>query len=258
MNRRNFFKLSILGSASLSLIGIGMNQLLKDRPKHNELEDLYNFCESVPLGIYNYDKWPAYKWQNTKIKLTPEQKVILKTIHENKFVYIIKGRQIGFTTLTAAYSAWRWKEDHSIDICPISPSWSMQKFWGDNFYRWAPNYFQDSVPIGTIRENPLKFNPLKMNVLNTTICVFDETNMVPFKFSQHFNHLHPLFKAGAKGKLIIGGSVDNQNIIENFYNSKKFPEFVGLREPVTKFPELWNEERIRFHSSYCPSTELFC
>jgi hypothetical protein len=63
-----------------------------------EMEDLYSFIENKTITHPNLGEVP--------FTLYPFQKEILKQIHENDKIVIVKCRQMGMTTLLAGYAAW--------------------------------------------------------------------------------------------------------------------------------------------------------
>lgn len=94
MNRRNFLKIGSLVLGGTALFS-GWNFFRR----RTELEDLYAYLESHTV------RNPFEG--NVSFKLYPYQKEILKNIHENDKVVIVKARQIGMTTLLAGYLSWR-------------------------------------------------------------------------------------------------------------------------------------------------------
>jgi len=92
MNRRNFLKSAVIATSSLPLLGWTSNKSTR------ELTELYTYLETKTIytpmdGIVPF-------------KLFPFQREILKHIHENNRIVIIKSRQIGMTTLLAGYYSW--------------------------------------------------------------------------------------------------------------------------------------------------------
>lgn len=94
MNRRNFLKIG-----SLVLGGTAFFSGWNFFRRKTELEDLYAYLESHTIVEPLKGRVP--------FKLYPYQKEILKNIHENDKVVIVKARQIGMTTLLAGYLSWR-------------------------------------------------------------------------------------------------------------------------------------------------------
>lgn len=94
MNRRNFLK-----NGSVVLGGVTVFSDWNFVKRKSELEDLYSYLESHTILTPLKGKVP--------FKLYPHQKKILKHIHENDKVVIVKARQIGMTTLLAGYLQWR-------------------------------------------------------------------------------------------------------------------------------------------------------
>lgn len=97
MNRRNFFKITAAASA-LTFIPFTFAKPTVE----SELEDLYRFCESRMVP-----QWNKPLQQSIPFKLPQFQKDILRDIHIHDKLVIVKSRQIGMTTLLAAYTAWK-------------------------------------------------------------------------------------------------------------------------------------------------------
>lgn len=92
MTRRDFIKITALGLGGSGLVSWDLFK------KKSELEDLYAYLESHLL-------YP--RGGKVPFKLYPFQKQILKQIHENDKVVIVKARRIGMTTLLAGYMKWK-------------------------------------------------------------------------------------------------------------------------------------------------------
>lgn len=138
MNRRNFLKTTgLVGISSLFVPTI-----LTGNVVDNELDDLYNYLESKSI-------WNPIKG-HIPFKLYPYQKDILKHIHQNDKLVIVKCRQIGMTTLLAGYAAWVSHRKNTLDfyISPHLPySWDYYQNIKINTFGGKKDYYP---PTGNI------------------------------------------------------------------------------------------------------------
>lgn len=197
MNRRHFIK---VGTVTIGISALPIWNFLK---KKTELEDLYDYLESHTI------LHPIRG--NIPFKLYPHQKKILKHIHENDNVVIVKARQIGMTTLLAGYLSWR---------C------------GKYNYRYM---------TGSHEMNK-DFEYLKSKFLNvrkhgdSICCVYDEYNYSKI----------PIMPGGVE-KIIIAGTPDYTGNLKHLVDWK---DFFGLKvftySAYDCYP-MWDKKRINFN-----------
>ena len=224
MNRRDFFKLIGLGTvatASVPLLGMVQQPAVIKPP--SELDDLYAYLESKTVqhpikGVIPY-------------KLLPYQKEILKTIHENDRVIIVKARQIGMTTMLAGYYAWRSQKDN-----PKITLSTDRRVTKTDFLKRV-KYFNPKI------SKPYKFHHTDVNSVN----IYDEYQFSSdfgsdhsFHFDLYFTHLL------SPGKHIFAGSVDKEGKLRNIVyelTGRENPYKVHFY-PVSRCQGSWDDERI--------------
>jgi hypothetical protein len=118
MNRRNFLKTSLL-VAPMAVCSAALVKF-SDVRYSDELLDLFSYIEGTK-NIFNPRSSTV-----TNYKLLPYQKEMLKFVHENQNVLILKSRQIGFSTMVAA-AYLRWLDARNSSI--VSPmNLTMQRY----------------------------------------------------------------------------------------------------------------------------------
>lgn len=197
MNRRNFIK---VGTITLGISALPIWNFLK---KKTELEDLYDYLESHTILHPTRGNIP--------FKLYPHQKEILKNIHENDRVVIVKSRQIGVTTLLAGYMKWRYG---LYNYRYMSGSFEMNK------------YFENTIS---------KFSNVKKH--SDGICsVYDEYNYRKI----------PIMPGGIE-KIIITGTPDSKGNLKHLVDWK---DFFGLKvftySAYNCYP-MWDREQINLN-----------
>jgi len=226
MNRRSFFKTIALTAASAPFWGMK----LKAKTFQSELDDLYSYIESTK--IYTPDGIVPFK-------LFPFQKEILKHIHENDRVFIIKARQIGMTSLLAGYTNWTFKKK-KLQLTYLAPS----TYSANDFY----NRTTRSKPLEIAKDDEYRLVMMdEMNFDNDVyhgiplICdymaMFDE-----FVFGSDVWKVPP---HPAGGKVIVAGSIDNYGIMEDAFGLAYARKWKLLCYPATRCQPLWNDDRIQ-------------
>ena len=209
MNRRNFIKTTSGALASLPFIP----KLFGITPVSDELKDLYAFLESKTIKQYAI-------WDDIPFKLYPFQKEILKTIHENDKVVIVKARQIGGTTLLSGYGAWADTTNRGLYLPFCSSSCMYEHFsrLGRSFGRYSSGKY-----VGLMLDE-YNYSPHFENVIKNS------------DLSKHCK------------KLIVVGTPDKQGRLKKFVDTH--PEFKVVYYPVTKCPELYPISRIASYETY--------
>jgi hypothetical protein len=199
MNRRNFLKISGLGVGVASLFGWNLFK------KRTELEDLYAYLESHTILDPMRGEVP--------FKLYPYQKQILKHIHENDRVLIVKARQIGMTTLLAGYIRWL---DSPLYVYH-GPNDSLERCFDKEYYN---NFRQPN------ERRSHKF-----------YCVFDECNFktVPL----------PYVPIKSVEKLIIAGTPDTKGHLKWVVDRKDEIGLKVFRYSVYDCHPMWDKKSIK-------------
>lgn len=227
MNRRNFLK-------TTGIIGMGVfapiHNLFANIKTNTEVDDLYRYLESKTINTPIQGVIP--------FKLYPFQKDILKAIHENDRLVIVKCRQIGMTTLLAGYAAWL---SHQKNICDPYHSCNRDMFC---YYRDLTNRF-DYIGNGGIAAppRPYLYSPDFM------LSYFDEINYT-FRYWNPTQIIQDNVLNGYKmtKKIVISGSVDSdgqmRKIVELANNN---PKWKVLYYPWDKCYPMWFKARRDFY-----------
>ena len=194
ISRRKFIN---VGTLSLGISALPICNFLK---KKTELEDLYDYMESHTVLHPLKGEVP--------FKLYPHHKRILKNIHENDKVVIVKARQIGMTTLLAGYMRWRY-----------------------GLYNYR--YFSGSFERNNHFENKIaKFSNVKIPD-NSICCVCDEYNL--FKI--------PIIPEGVK-KVIITGTPDYNGNLKYIVDRKDLFGFKVFTYSAHDCYPMWDKNKI--------------
>lgn len=241
MNRRNFFKsLGAIGAlASIGIFSV-QNKIYGDvglgikNPRYQldisgnldlELEDLYSFLESKTISNIRVDNNHLIPF-----KLYPYQKEILKDIHENDRLIIVKCRQLGMTTLLAGYAAWlnTKKKDVYNLYCNhrCSPreynecyDGILERFGSDIRSKHMLMYPKAAMSNHSVRGYYLTYFD-EANYDTETyhgIYAFEEmkTIMKEWHNGSEINEPH-------QGKIVIAGSIDANGLLERATKDKDF------------------------------------
>lgn len=211
MNRRNFIKTTSGAIASLPFI----STLLGQNAVSDELQDLYSFMESKLID-------------GKPFKLYPFQKEILKTIHENNRVVIVKARQIGMTTLFAGYDSWLIERSNVINR--YSPPNSEMC----ECYIKLVRQFSDKISSGiSVRSEG-----------RPTGLLYDECNYCE-DFERYVRSDSKRFR---NAKIVIAGTPDNEGRLKKFVDTH--PDYVIKHYPATKCMVLWKDHRRAYYATY--------
>lgn len=195
MNRRHFIK---VGTITLGISALPIWNFLK---KKTELEDLYDYLESHT--ILHPTKG------NIPFKLYPHQKEILKNIHENDRVVIVKARQIGVTILLAGYL--RWSSNYNFEYNSVNEN--MERYFINKYY---------------------SFNENKSDI-NKRCCVYDEFNFKTIPLPHLTN------------KTIIVGTPDHEGNLKFIVDRKDlFGLKVFTYSAYDCYP-MWNRKQINLN-----------
>ena len=181
--------------------------------KNKELTELYKYVESYCL----LDPVNG----NIPFKLYPYQKKILKAIHENDKLLIVKARQIGMTNLLAAYAAWLSnKTPTCISVYP-------------SFTNYQRDFKTRLDKFGAINgyENPNKYT--KYHVLR----YFDES-----LFKQELSWGRG-FKDFPNQKTIVCNSIDSNGHVKEFI--EKHTDWKILYYPYNKCKDAFKYRDIK-------------
>lgn len=225
MNRRDFLKTSLLSAAVLPMAGIPSFSA-----ELNELERLYVYIE-----------------KHGKIKLYPFQKEILKQIHYNTNIVIVKARQIGMTTLLAGYISWLSSEKKT-----------------NTFYAGpTKNYFEELSRKFKLNN----INDFFDQTIERVVDIYDEENFESDKLDLtiadmvEYSVKETITKNDGNFKRIVCGTLDSKDNLLAFI--KKQTSLSSFRRwsfhkvsAKDAFP-LWNENKIEFFRKICSSTDFY-
>jgi len=193
ISRRKFIN---VGTLSLGISALPICNFLK---KKTELEDLYDYVESN-LHPINGNIPP--------FKLYPHHKRILKNIHENDRVVIVKARQIGMTTLLAVYLKWL--------NGPYKYITANQEM--GQYFRKILNKFDEKLNCES----------------DNTVYVLDEVNLNRLPFP------HP------KNKTIIVGTPDARGNLKYVVDRKDLFKLKVFTYSVHDCYPMWDKNKINF------------
>lgn len=170
----------------------------------SELADLYYYLESKTILHPIHGR--------IQFKLFPYQMEFLKEVHENDRLLIIKGRQIGATTMLAGYYAWRFQRE---GVAAVINSIKMD--CTKDFYRKVQWFEPDVHRLYTDGRG-----------LRAALNFYDEWN-----YNQNCGKPYDHVRFLQTGKHIITGTVDQQNKLYNLV-----VELTGRENPyrVVWFP----------------------
>lgn len=203
MNRRSFFKTIALSAASIPFLGMGV----KAKTLQLELDDLYSYAEFKDVIHPIHGRIPY--------KLFPYQRDILKAIHENQNLIIVKGRQIGMTTMLAVYAAW---------LSHRRPVWN--SYIGVN--RYTKQDFKNRMSL---------FHPAKLSKAQDAfqLCFYDESHYgcKSFEIVKYPNR-----------KNVMCGTPDGNGVLKRFITHKQQADWAVLYYPISKCVGSWDVERM--------------
>lgn len=195
MNRRHFIK---VGTITLGISALPIWNFLK---KKTELEDLYDYLESHTILHPTRGNIP--------FKLYPHQKEILKNIHENDRVVIVKSRRIGVTTLLAGYL--RWSSNYNFEYNSVNEN--MERHFIEKYY---------------------SFNENKSDI-NKRCCVYDEFNFKTIPLPHLTN------------KTIIVGTPDHKGNLKFVVDRKDFFGLKVFTYSAYDCYPMWDREQINLN-----------
>lgn len=207
MNRRNFLIKTGAVVATVPFIGSALASVFQPSTTNPELEDLYSFLESKTVLHPSRGKVP--------FKLYPFQKEILKHIHENDKLIIVKARQIGMTTLLAGYAAW------SNGLSYFSP------------FQSGYSHF-DKLCFQFIGWDPIR------NSVKKCVSCFDECNYT--KNNMALASLYLLYPG--QTKIIVCGTPDADGVFKRFV--ERHSDVKRVHYPLSKCMGLWSSEKIHY------------
>lgn len=206
MNRRNFLKTTSGAIASLPFVP----SLLGEDKLSDELQDLYSFLESKQLN-------------GKPFKLYPFQKQILKNIHENNRLVIVKARQIGMTTLLGGYNSWFENKNKCVII--YKPLYNENFIYYDRIYR----SFSDKLEVGPVKG-----------------LFYDEYNWR----GKFYDEMEDNDNFVTGGKIVIVGTPDPEGRLKKFVDTHT--DYVVAHYPAYKCKPKWNYRKMSdYYDTQC-------
>lgn len=188
-----------------------------------ELADLFYYLESKNIHHPMYGVIP--------FRLYPFQKKMLQAIHENDRLLIIKGRQVGASTLLMGYYAWRFQRDGSAAVIN-----SIKDVCARELYKTAQWFEPEIHRLYTDGRG-----------LHAALNFYDEWN-----YNQNCGKPYDHVRFLQPGKHIITGTVDRQNKLYNLYAELTGREngYRVIWFPVRWCQGLWTTRRIQNSKPY--------
>jgi hypothetical protein len=176
------------------------------------LENLYDYVELQQLYSPNLG--------NVPFRLHPYQKQILKYIHENDKIIFVKARQIGMTSLLAAYQSW------------------------------GNSYGGYNSPNSDMNDNYLTLIKNFTNTKNKSDVFYycaDELNFCDSnKFKYFVDMTNELTSTNTfKYKIIVAGSIDKNNNLKWLIDNKDKYGFKVFKYSAKDCFPMWNQEKIQ-------------
>jgi hypothetical protein len=224
-----------------------------------------NYCYIVTLdhGIQPFKLWDC-------------QKEKIKTIHENRKVILMEGRQQGKTQSSVAYILWYtlFQEAKTVAILAnkeTAAREAMSRY--QMMYENLPIWMQQGIKVWNKGDIELE-NGSKVFTAATTISgirgksvnllYIDEAAIIPNNIADaFFTSVYPVISSGKTTKILITSTPLGYNHFWKFWNDaeNKRNDFVPLFIPYWKIPgrdEKWAEEQKRLLGELKYNQEVLC
>jgi len=209
-------------------------------------------------------------------KLYDCQKKKVRTIHDNRKVIIMEGRQQGKTTTAAGYILWYtiFNDNKNVAILANKAATSREILSRYQLmYEYLPLWMQQGVKTWNKGDVELE-NGSKVFTAATTasgirsksvnMLYIDEAAIIPNQIAeQFFTSIYPTISAGTSTKILITSTPLGYNHFWKFWNDaeQKFNDFVPLFIPYWEIPgrdEKWAQEQRRQLGDLKYNQEVLC
>lgn len=258
------------GNASLKRAGIDLSYTEK------EVLELAKCVENPTYFIDNYCYIVTLDHGIQPFKLYDCQKEKVETIHNNRKVIIMEGRQQGKTTVAAAYILWYtlFQESKTVAILANKASTAreiMSRY--QLMFEHLPSWMQQGVKTWNKGDIELENGSVVFTAATTAagirgksvnLLYIDEAAIIPNTIAdQFFTAVYPVISAGQTTKILITSTPLGYNHFWKFWNDavNKVNDFVPLFIPYNRIPgrnEAWALEQRRQLGELKYNQEVLC
>lgn len=258
------------GNASLKRAGIELPYTEK------EVLELAKCVEDPIYFIDNYCYIVTLDHGIQPFKLYDCQKEKVETIHNNRKVIIMEGRQQGKTTVAAAYILWYtlFQESKTVAILANKASTAreiMSRY--QLMFEHLPSWMQQGVKTWNKGDIELENGSVVFTAATTAagirgksvnLLYIDEAAIIPNTIAdQFFTAVYPVISAGQTTKILITSTPLGYNHFWKFWNDavNKVNDFVPMFIPYSRIPgrdEAWALEQRRQLGELKYNQEVLC
>lgn len=224
-----------------------------------------NYCYIVTLD-HGIQPFKLYDCQVEKVK----------TIHENRKVILMEGRQQGKTTTSAAYILWYTLFQGSKTVAILANKSSAAREVLHRYqlmYEYLPKWMQQGVTTWNKGDIELENGSIVFTAATSAsgirgksvnMLYVDETAIIPNTIAeQFFTSVYPTISAGSTTKILLSSTPLGYNHFWKFWNDAENGnnDFVPLFIPYWKIPgrdEKWAEEQKRQLGELKFNQEVLC
>ena len=258
------------GNASLKRTGIELPYTEKEvlelaKCVENPIYFIDNYCYIVTLdhGIQPF-------------KLYDCQKEKLETIHNNRKVIVMEGRQQGKTSVAAAYILWYTLFQDSKTVAILANKASTAREIMSRYqlmFEHLPSWMQQGVKTWNKGDIELENGSVVFTAATTAagirgksvnLLYIDEAAIIPNTIAdQFFTAVYPVISAGQTTKILITSTPLGYNHFWKFWNDavNKVNDFVPMFIPYSRIPgrdEAWALEQRRQLGELKYNQEVLC
>ena len=258
------------GNASLKRAGIDLSYTEK------EVLELAKCVENPTYFIDNYCYIVTLDHGIQPFKLYDCQKEKVETIHNNRKVIIMEGRQQGKTTVAAAYILWYtlFQESKTVAILANKASTAreiMSRY--QLMFEYLPPWMQQGVKTWNKGDVELENGSIVFTAATTAagirgksvnLLYIDEAAIIPNTIAdQFFTAVYPVISAGQTTKILITSTPLGYNHFWKFWNDavNKVNDFIPMFIPYSRIPgrdEAWALEQRRQLGELKYNQEVLC
>ena len=258
------------GNASLKRAGIDLSYTEK------EVLELAKCVENPTYFIDNYCYIVTLDHGIQPFKLYDCQKEKVETIHNNRKVIIMEGRQQGKTTVAAAYILWYtlFQESKTVAILANKASTAreiMSRY--QLMFEHLPSWMQQGVKTWNKGDIELENGSVVFTAATTAagirgksvnLLYIDEAAIIPNTIAdQFFTAVYPVISAGQTTKILITSTPLGYNHFWKFWNDavNKVNDFIPMFIPYSRIPgrdEAWALEQRRQLGELKYNQEVLC
>jgi len=258
------------GNASLKRAGIELPYTEK------EVLELAKCVEDPIYFIDNYCYIVTLDHGIQPFKLYDCQKEKVETIHKNRKVIVMEGRQQGKTSVAAAYILWYtlFQESKTVAILANKASTAreiMSRY--QLMFEHLPSWMQQGVKTWNKGDIELENGSIVFTAATTAagirgksvnLLYIDEAAIIPNTIAdQFFTAVYPVISAGTTTKILITSTPLGYNHFWKFWNDavNKVNDFVPMFIPYSRIPgrdEAWALEQRRQLGELKYNQEVLC